>query len=88
MGPRSPEGKAAKAIIAAVDKAEVNEGAIAYMLTNSPTVIHKRLFRIFLHLVHFWATDFDADFFDDESVNLKTDAKRLHETLERYGRIW
>ena len=88
MGPRSPEGKAAKAIIAAVDKAEVNEGAIAYMLTNSPNVIHKRLFKIFLHLIHFWATDFDADYLDDESANVKTNAKRIHEVMVKYGQIW
>jgi hypothetical protein len=88
MGPRSPEGKAAKAVIAALDKAELDEAAIAYMLYNSSRIIHKRLWKIFMHLVKFWASDFDNDDLDPESLNVVVNAKRVHEQMERFGQMF
>lgn len=88
MGPRSPEGKAAKTIIAALDKAEIDEAAIAYMLYGAGPVIHKRLWKIFMHLVKFWATDFDNDDLDKETINVVVNAKRVHETMERFGQLF
>jgi hypothetical protein len=88
MGPRSPEGKAAKTILTALDKVEMNEAAIAYMLYNSHPIIHKRLWKIFMHLVKFWATDFDNDTLDSESIDVVVNSKRVYEALEQYGQMF
>jgi hypothetical protein len=88
MGPRSDEGKIARTIINALDKAEVKEGAIAYMLTGASTVIQKRLWKIFMYLVSFWAVDFDADIYDPEATNMVVNSKRIHEVMERYGQMF
>lgn len=88
MGPRSPEGKAAKSILNALDKVEMDEAAIAYMLYNSHPIIHKRLWKIFMHLVKFWASDYDNDALDSESVNVVVNAKRVHEVMENYGQMF
>lgn len=72
-------------IIDSLDKSEVNEQAIAYMLYNANSHIQKRLFKVFVYLIRHWAINYDADYFDPESEYLAVTAKRIHETLERYG---
>lgn len=84
MGPRSPEGKAAKAILDALDKASVNEQAIAYMLYNSPSILHDRLFRVFMWLIRRWAQDYDEGNFDLDNMDTKVQSKRIVEHMERY----
>lgn len=85
MGPRSPEGKAATAIVNALDKASISEAAIAYMLQGQNHVIQKRLWKVFVWLVKYWAMNYDADQFDEDTVNVTVNAKRVYDVLERYG---
>lgn len=85
MGPRSPEGKAAKLILAAIDKAEVNEEALAYMLYNSPSILHARLFKVFMALINRWAMDYDTGNMTLDNMDTVTNSKRIVEYMERYN---
>jgi hypothetical protein len=88
MGPRSPEGKAAKAIIDRLNSFEFADNALAYMLANSNIHVQKRLFHVFMHLVRIWAGRYDAGIMDDSEISMLVNSKRIQEALERYGYVF
>lgn len=83
MGPRSPEGKAANKIIDAIDVMSIDEHALAYMLYNSSSRFHDRLYRIFMHLLKRWAKDYDDGVFDEHNQNTLVNSKRIVELMKR-----
>ena len=84
MGPRSPEGKAAKAFLNGIDKMDINEEAVAYMLYNSSRVMHARLYRIIMYLINMWAEDYDRGDFTNDDMNACVNAARIRDAMETY----
>lgn len=88
MGPRSPEGRAAKAIVDKLNDYDIQENVIAYALSNANLHIQKKLFNVFMHLVKIWAGRYDAGIIDDTDFGMLVNSKRIQEALERYGYIF
>ena len=89
MGPRSPEGLAAKAIAKHLDTFTFQDNVLAYMLANTSPQIQKRLFNTFMHLVRIWAGRYDqGQTMDDAEINMFVNSKRIQESLERYGYVF
>lgn len=85
---RSPEGKAAKNLIAALDSFSFQDNVLAYMLANSNPHVQKRLFNVLLHCVRIWAQRYDMGIMDDAEVSVLVNSKRILEALERFGVVF
>lgn len=82
----TPEVKASRAILAALDVMDFNSGILAYLLNKAPASVQNRLLEVFVHLIKQWCIEYDSSkgFRDDELDRLVM-ARRLLDTLEQYG---
>jgi hypothetical protein len=85
MGPRSPEAKLARKIEEALNVFEFNDSFCAYMLHRAHGKVQARLFNIFMNLVYHWAEDLENGHFDSDTYDMTVNAKRIQETMERFG---
>lgn len=85
MGPRSPEAKLAKKIEDALNVFEFNASFCAYMLSLTHPRIQARLFNIFMNLIYQWAQHLEEGKIDTSTYDVLVNAKRIQESMERYG---
>jgi hypothetical protein len=88
MGPRSPEGLAAKALAKALDSFSFKDNVLAYMLANSNIHVQKKLFNVFMHLIRIWAGRYDAGLIDDSEIGMLVNSKRIQDALEKWGYVF